>query len=154
MKKLVMFVLVLIFMLTFAGCSQNTDSDEQTSDVMQNKWGITLETENVTSKGLTIVCHHSGGENVFKLITGRYYVIQKLDKAGWADVEYILQEPVGWPADDWPITKEGTTKWDVDWEWLYGELPAGEYRIGKEIMNFRGTGDYDEEMVYAGFIIK
>ena len=45
-----------------------------------------------------------------------------------------------------------TGRWDVRWDWL-GELPAGEYRIGKKIMNFRGTGDYDEEMVYAEFAI-
>ena len=51
------------------------------------------------------------------------------------------------------IQKEDTTQWDVNWEWLYGELPAGEYRIGKEIMNFRGAGDYDTEMLYAGFVI-
>ena len=71
------------------------------------------------------------------------------------DVEYLPQEyELSWTYEAWIIQKEGTTQWDVNWEWLYGELSAGEYRIGKEIMNFRGTGDFDEEIVYAEFIIE
>jgi len=114
-----------------------------------------LETENVTPIGLTIVCHQSGGENVAELDTGSFYVIQKLKKSKWVDVEYIPQEyDVAWTAEAWPIPKEGTTTCDVNWEWLYGKLPAGEYRIGKGITNFRGPGDYDNEMVYADFVIE
>lgn len=131
------------------------NNDEPTSNAISHNWGITLETENVTSKGLTIVCHHSGGEDVFDLHTGSYYTLQKLEDEGWVDVEYLPQEyTVGWTAEAWNIQKENTTTWDVNWEWLYGELPAGEYRIGKEITNFRGTGDSDSEMIYADFIIK
>lgn len=61
---------------------------------------------------------------------------------------------IGWTLEAWIIEKESTTTWDVNWEWLYGELPSGEYRIGKEILNFRGTGDFDTEIVYAEFIIE
>jgi hypothetical protein len=41
----------------------------------------------------------------------------------------------------------------VDWGWLYGALPSGQYRIGKEIMNFRGAGDFDKSMAYAEFTV-
>ena len=54
----------------------------------------------------------------------------------------------------WIINKNDTTSWDIDWAWLYGELPAGKYRIGKVITNFRDTGDYDTEIAYAEFEIK
>ena len=30
---------------------------------------------------------------------------------------------------------------------------TSDYRIGKEIMNFRGPGDYDKEMVYVEFTV-
>lgn len=127
---------------------------EPTSNVIPNEWGVALETQNVTSKGLTIVCYHSGGENVYELHTGSYYVLQKLENESWVDVEYLSHEhPVGWTAEAWNIQKEGTTTWEVNWEWLYGELPAGEYRIGKEITNSRGTGDSDSEMIYADFTV-
>ena len=128
---------------------------ESTGDALSNAWGITLSADNVTPKGLTIICFHSGGENVAQLQTGSYYVLQKLENENWVDVEYLPQEhPVGWTMEAWMIEKENTTFWEVDWEWLYGELPAGEYRIGKVITNFRATGDYDEEMLYADFVIQ
>ena len=149
-------------MLSVVGCTTKINGDTSQTPIENNQnnekpnqWGIVLEVDNVTTNGLTIVCNHSGGENVAELYTGSYYVIQKLGKAGWVDVEYLPQEyELTWTSEAWIIQKEGTTQWDVNWEWLYGELSAGEYRIGKEIMNFRGTGDFDEEMVYAGFVIQ
>ncbi len=46
---------------------------------------------------------------------------------------------------------DSSVEWEVNWEWLYGSLSAGTYRIGKEVMDFRGAGDYDQEFFYAKF---
>lgn len=154
MKRWMVCFFSLALTLAFLGCTANSGRDEPTSGAEPNKWGITLETEQVTPKGLTILCHHSGGENVSELRTGSYYVIQTLEQADWVGVEYALQEDrMAWTSEAWIIQEDNTTTWDVNWEWLYGELPAGKYRIGKEIMNFRGVGDFDKEMVYAEFVI-
>ena len=116
--------------------------------------GCHLGNKKITNKGLTLVCNHSGGKNVFELNTGSYYTIQRMKNGAWVDVEYLPHEyDIGWTLEAWIIEKESTTTWDVDWEGLYGELPSGKYRIGKEIMNFRDTGDYDIEIVYAEFRI-
>lgn len=124
-------------------------------DNRQEDWGVELLTENITPSGLTIICNQAGGTNVFELNTGSFYVIQKLVETGYVDVEYLPQEyDIGWTSEAYIINKDGSTKWDINWEWLYGKLTAGEYRIGKEIMNFRGPGDFDQEMVYAHFEIK
>ena len=155
MKKFIALILSSVFMLTLAGCKKNSDNAEKVNDVKENKWGITLEAENVSPVGLTIVCNQSGGENVSELDTGSFFVIQKAEKSGWVDVDYLPQEyDIAWTAEAWIIEKDGITRWDINWEWIYGELPAGEYRIGKEIMNFRAPGDYDTEMVYAEFVIE
>lgn len=123
-------------------------------DNIQEEWGITLTAENVTPDGLTIVCHQSGGENTQELNTGSFYTIQKLEEDGFKTIEYLSQEyDIAWTAEAWIIFKDATTTWDVNWKWLYGTLSPGEYRIGKEIMNFRGPGDYDTEMIYAHFEI-
>lgn len=128
---------------------------EAANEDAAKSWGITLSADNVTPTGMTIVCFHSGGENVAQLQTGSHYVLQRKENGSWVDVEYLPQEyDVAWTAEAWNIQKESTTFWEVDWAWLYGELAAGEYRIGKEIMNFRATGDYDKETIYADFIIE
>jgi len=36
---------------------------------------------------------------------------------------------------------------------MYGELAPGEYRIGKSVLDLRGSGDFDKYMVYAHFIL-
>lgn len=123
-------------------------------DNRQEDWGITLEAENVTTSGLTIVCNQSGGENISELNTGSFYNIQKLEETGYINIEYLPQEyDVAWTSEAWIIPLNNTITWDVNWEWLYGKLSIGEYRIGKEIVNFRGPGDFDKEMIYAHFEI-
>lgn len=170
MKKKTAFILALLFTAALCGCNDTgkksnevlqdlSDSTLEITDVLQNAvpvdWGITLVAENVTPTGLSIVCHQSGGENVAELDTGSFYTIQKSENSNWKTLEYLPHEfEIGWTAEAWIIQKDGTTTWDVNWEWLYGALPAGKYRIGKEIMNFRETGNYDIEMVYAEFVIE
>ena len=146
MKKMIALGLALVLVLLLVGCGR------QTADAVQNKWGVTLKAEKVTATGLTIVCRQSGGENAAQLQTGSFYALQKQGESGWEDVSPELD--VMWTMEAWVIPAGTSVSWDVNWEGLYGKLPAGEYRIGKEIMNFRGPGDYDEEMVYAEFTIK
>lgn len=49
---------------------------------------------------------------------------------------------------------QNLTQWEIQWSDLYGTLPQGEYRIGKEIQDFRGGSDYDEKAYYAEFVIE
>lgn len=144
MKKWTAWVCLLLLVLA-AGCGQRP------AETAQNKWGVALTAENVTPTGLTIVCRQSGGENVAELLTGSFYVVQKREGTDWVDVQ--TECDVMWTMEAWVIRKGTSTSWEVNWEGLYAKLTAGEYRIGKEIMNSRGPGDYDKEMVYAEFAI-
>lgn len=155
MKRIIAIALLSIFVLSLVSCGSNTDSGQPSDNDMQYDWGITLTAENVTPSGLTLVCEQSGGENVAQLETGSSFVVQKMKKSKWKDVDYIIKkDEVGWTMEARILPKESTGKLEVDWEWLYGKLSAGEYRIGKEFMNFRGTGDFDKQVIYAEFTIK
>lgn len=158
MKKVIALVLSLILALSMVGCGQtdtNIENNEEIKNIEKNKWGVGLEATNATPSGLTIICHHEGGKEVAELTTGSFYNIQKKNGSEWEEVDYLPQEhDIGWTMEAWIINKNDTTSWDIDWAWLYGELPAGEYRIGKVITNFRDTGDYDTEIAYAEFEIK
>lgn len=124
-------------------------------DNIQEDWGVVLEAQNVTSKGLTLVCHQSCLEEECELSTGSYFVIQKLEDEGFVDIPFAPQDyDIAWTMEAWIIAMDSTTSWDVDWEWIYGQLPSGEYRLGKEIMKFNGPGDYETEMIYAHFTIE
>ena len=115
-------------------------------------WGVSLSAENITPTGLTIKCTQSGGTPTGELLTGSWYILEEwTQEYGWQPVPYYAE--VCWTEEAWLIPKDSVTEWEVKWDWLYGTLSEGKYRIGKEIMDFRETGDYDEAVYYAEFEI-
>lgn len=120
-----------------------------------DKWGIRLWTEDVTDTGLTIVCEQFGGSPTGDLQTGEWYTLEVMDEDNnWVKLEYLPHEyDIVWHSVAYGIKKNDQTKFEIDWEWLYGKLPEGYYRIGKEIMDFRAAGDFDEDVYYAEFFI-
>ena len=122
--------------------------------VFEETWGVTLTAENITPTGITIKCTHSGGEPAGELQTGSWYILETWTKEyGWKEMPYIIQGEFGWTMEAWMIPMEDTCEWKVNWEWLYGAVPSGKYRIGKSIMDFRGSGDFEEAVYYAEFQI-
>lgn len=108
----------------------------------ENRLGITLTAENMTPTGMTLKCSQSGGAEIDELYTGSWYVIESwTQKDGWKEVDYAATEEICWDEVAWIVPLDGETAWKVDWEWLYGELPAGKYRIGKD---FTGAAENEE----------
>ncbi len=118
-------------------------------------WGITLTAEDVSPTGLTIICEQVNGEQHGELQTGSLYWLEVFEDDTWQAVSYLPQEyDVAWTAEAWIVSLDDTTEWNVDWEWLYGELPSGTYRIGKFVMDWIEAGHYEEQMYYAEFEIE
>ena len=117
-------------------------------------WGLELNATNVSSVGLTLLFNQSGGDPKGDLQTGSYYWLEKHVENEWVPVEILSSaQDVGWTDEAYIINMNDITEWEVNWEWLYGELPIGRYRIGKEIMDFRGTGVFNTLKYYADFNI-
>ena len=118
----------------------------------QDPWGVKLTAKNITPSGLTIVCTQQDGEPTGELNTGSYYGLEVLRDGAWVAVELLpMEHELAWTMEAWAIPSNTETEWEVNWSRLYGELPAGTYRISKSVMDFRGTGDYDTKTYYAGF---
>ena len=98
--------------------------------------------------------HQSGGEPTGELHTGSWFILENwTQQNGWKEVPYVVEGDVAWTEEAWMISKGETYEWDINWEYLYGTLAEGKYRIGKEIMDFRVTGDYDTAIYFAEFEI-
>ena len=115
---------------------------------------VLFEAFDITSKGLTIICNQYCFDDECYFTTGSYYVVQKLENGEYIDIPYVVDGDVGWTSEAWIIRKNQSMAWEVDWEWLYGELSKGEYRIGKEVVNEVEYGVFEKNMVYANFEIK
>lgn len=123
--------------------------------IINENWGITLTAENITPTGAVIKCTQSSGEPTGELQTGSWYIVENwTQENGWKEMPYVIDGEIGWTAEAWMIPAEDTVEWEVNWEWLYGELPTGKYRIGKEIMDFRASGDYDKAVYFVQFNIE
>jgi hypothetical protein len=123
--------------------------------IFEETWGITLTAENVTPTSATIKCTQSGGEPTGELHTGSWFILENwTQQNGWKEIPYVVEGDVAWTEEAWMISKDDTHEWEIKWEYLYGTLPRGKYRIGKEIMDFRAAGDYDKVVYYAEFEIE
>ncbi len=122
----------------------------------QENWGITLEADHVSPTGLLLKCTQSGGNPTGDLQTGSWFMLERrLEESVWKEVDYIPSEyDLAWTMEAWIIPMNDTCEWEINWEWIYGKLPQGNYRISKEIMDFREGGDYDTAICFAEFEIK
>jgi hypothetical protein len=123
--------------------------------IFEETWGITLTAETVTPTSATIKCTQSGGEPTGELHTGSWYILETWTQGnGWKEMPYIIDGEIGWEDIAWIIPMEDTCEWEINWEWLYGTIPTGKYRIGKELMDFRVPGDFDKAIYFVEFSIE
>lgn len=133
-------------------CSEGIAVASHTEDT--DVWGIEITCDNVTSKGLTLVISQNNRTATGELTTGEYYYIESYNDGLWEETETLVPEnEIAWNMIAYKINENDEMKLDVNWEYLYGELDNGKYRIGKNIMNLTAPGDYDECMYYAEFEI-
>ncbi|MCM1330480.1 MAG: hypothetical protein NC253_13695 [Ruminococcus sp.] len=123
--------------------------------LLPDEWGLTCTAEDVTPTGCTLIFTQSGGNPTGNLQSSSSFKVERYQNGEWTAVEEL---PDGydtvWADEADYIPKEDSRKFSVNWGTLYGELPTGKYRIGKEVLDFRGTGDFDRKMYYAYFEIK
>ena len=123
--------------------------------VFEETWGVTLTAEDITPTGIIMKCTQSEGNPTGELQTGSWYILEQwTQENGWKEMPYVIDGEIGWTSEAWMVPMDDTCEWQVDWEWLYGAVPEGKYRVGKSIMDFRGTGDYDTAVYFAEFVIE
>lgn len=116
-------------------------------------WGVVLTVKDVTPTGLTLICTREGGNPTGEVDCGSDYFLSVKKGDAWEPVPTII-ENYGWDAMAYWVEEGRDTVFDISWEWLYGKLPAGTYRLTKGFMDFRGTGDYDTGKYWVDFVIE
>ena len=121
-------------------------------------WGLTLSVKNVSSTGLTLVVTQSGGNPSGEIMTGEPYRLITLADDTWKVVEELpLPDGVDGRAFNsigYLIQNGETREFVIDWNWIFGELPKGTYRLIKEFMDFRETANYDTFEYWVEFVIE
>lgn len=113
--------------------------------------GLTLEVQDVSSKGATVVFTQSGGSVTGSLEYSKSYKIEKLEDSGWVEANMI--DDVVFEDIAMTIASDDTTEYKINWANVYGKLPSGTYRVVLTVTDYRGAGDYDTYTVAAIFEI-
>lgn len=121
--------------------------------ISSDKWGITLHAEDVTPKGMTLKIEQFGGGNVGYLHTGQWFKLEKTVNDEWTPVETNPLIDYAWEDIAYDIKLNDITPLEVEWKWLYGDLPSGYYRLKKEISNQNDNGSFDKDLYEVYFTI-
>jgi len=122
--------------------------------ISSDKWGITLYADDVTPKGMTLKIEQLGGYPTGTLEYGADYILETTVNDEWQPVETVTGEPLVWNALAYSVKMNDISELNINWEYGYGELKPGYYRLKKEFMDFRDTGDYDKETYEVYFTIE
>lgn len=129
-SHIVIAVILSIPMLLLSGCDKDKKVEFYTASG-NNTLGIEFMAESITNKGMVLVVQKlddSGGE---KAVTGTMYDIEQFKDGKWSAIEE-KQSPF-WDMIGNLITTERAREFNLKWEYRYGELPKGKYRVVKEI---------------------
>ncbi|MDA8235376.1 MAG: hypothetical protein M0Z31_11340 [Clostridia bacterium] len=175
-KYLYLFACMAISLALLAGCTndgnstsaggmENTLTQTATSQAVdRTEWKptpyktvnnfdgvtMTLKEGTTSSVGLTVAFKNNSKS---KFIYGDDFWLEKKSKGGWYQVPVAIDDNYAFNDIGYNLVSRGAGEWAVDWRWLYGSLDTGEYRIVKDISDFRGPGEYDTYNLAAEFTI-
>ena len=136
MKKLIAILLSLVFILGLVCCSQETTY--QSTEIPN----VSIRILNVSPSGATIIIKDTNDK---PFVYGEWYKIEKESNGKWYEVKTIIDdygfEDIGYLIEENSKNKEITL--NVDWKWLYGELPTGQYRLLKQVDNKYISVEFD-----------
>ena len=119
-----------------------------------DKWGISCSPENLTNHSMTFEIEQFGGAFQGELQTGEWFALSHMVEDEWVPCETNPLIDYAFPMVAYSIRKNDITEFEIEWEWLYGELSPGYYRLDKKVMDFRGSGDFEEQIYSVHFTIE
>lgn len=154
-KRTIPFLIAILSLcLLFSACTSASAAagmaTEPTDAVTIPKdWEPTMEVESFHQNGATILLQSS--QETAIVLCGNDYVLETYTENGWQPLP-VLEENVTWVKDAFVVHAAPREK--IDWQWLYGSLASGYYRIGKPVTLHIDGKNVDSATVYGEFLLK
>lgn len=111
--------------------------------------GIQMSLRDVSPTGATVVFSVTEPSAAQALIYGDDFFLDRYENGTWERVPDLLDGNYGFSAMGWNIDPQNGAEWEIDWNWLYGSLQPGSYRIEKSVLDQH----HDTNSIYAYFDI-
>ena len=124
MKKLILFLFVLAIL---TGCAEQPIPSTQIQQTQVEN--VTIQISDISPSGANLVITDTNPE---PYVYGEWFKLQKEVNGQWQDVPTVIDN-YGFHEIGYLPNNKGEVTFVINWEWLYGKLPAGTYRIFKEV---------------------
>lgn len=119
-----------------------------------DSWGISCYVKDLTNHSMTFQMEQFGGSYEGQLQTGEWFQIYQLKEEEWVPAATNPLIDYAFPMVAYSIQKNDVTEFEIEWKWLYGELPPGEYRLDKEVIDFVSGREHPKEIYSVYFTIE
>ena len=123
-------------------------------DSEQEIIGLFVSVKRITEKGAVLCFQQYDEECQGELSFGEDLTMEQKDSTGnYIPVPVVVEGGYGFNDLAHLIEKNGVTEYDYDWEWLYGNLKSGEYRIRIPVSVWEEGKTADQYILYAYFLL-
>lgn len=125
---------------------------EKDANVFSPLAGVTME---VTEYSNTSVSVRITNDTDKDIQCGSDFCLEMQDEETeeWRELDEVIDN-AAFTMEAYRIQKDSPYETVINFEWLYGRLESGRYRMVKTVTDFRGTGDYTDYIYTAEFCIK
>lgn len=123
MKKIIVFILIVVVLLS--GCSSNKETK------LTNINNVSINISNISSSGATVVIKDNN-KTPYKY--EEWYEIETKINKKWVKVKPVIND-YGFNLVEYNVNENNEVEFIIDWEWLYGKLEPGDYRLLKRVDN-------------------
>lgn len=159
MKKLLIIVLCIISSISIIACSKKeevpkVDLDPSThSEVNEYKDAVLIaKEESITNKEITL--NLTNKSEINNLLYGEHFMLERKIEDKWYEVPIILKEDYAFKEIGYELKPGESGELIIDWEWLYGSLEPGDYRILKDVIIYEKIENQTQHTLAAEFSIK
>ena len=119
------------------------------TDVLSPLDGVTMEVTKCSDTSVTVRIVNDTDKDIR---CGSDFCLKMQDEetGEWRELDEVIDN-ADFTLEAYMIQKDYPYEKVINFEWLYGKLEPGRYRIGKTVTDFRGTGDYTDYAFIAEF---
>ena len=96
---------------------------------------VDISMKDVTATGATIILSRYEDSDSEEITYGKEFRIQKKSDGKWQEADIVCKGNYGFESVGYVLGKDETKEEKLDWEWLYGKLGAGDYRLIKKVQD-------------------
>ncbi|MCR5591685.1 MAG: hypothetical protein K6F73_09160 [Lachnospiraceae bacterium] len=114
--------------------------------------GVSMDLFEVSPTGAEVRIFRFGGDEDDEVSYGQLFTLEKKNEDGWEELPVIAEDAI-FTEEAYIVPFNESSELITDWEWLYGVLPSGTYRM-KKTVTVKCGGNSDQFDLYAQFIVE